>query len=209
MMANRRILPFLVILFQVLVTIAAAADDSDTAVATTATTTITTITQRFRHGKLSITLPPKPSLPTPVTCPIGDSWCINKPNDTYANPCECSSFINCVNGTTFRMRCPFRLFFNPKGNFCDWLPNVRSCYPSGPSPPRPKPRPPRQPSPSPRPRPLPSPPSRKRSPAPPKVSPVRSPPRVASPVKPSPVKPSPKLPSPARSVFKPPGTLEP
>ncbi|GIL59612.1 hypothetical protein Vafri_14348 [Volvox africanus] len=213
MMAKLHIAAVLMILFKVFVTIVAAGDDSDTAVATTTTTTVTD--PRFRHGKLSIILPPKPPAPPPITCPISNSWCIDKPNDVYANPCECSSFINCVNGKITQMRCPFHFFFNPSGKFCDWAPNVRSCYPRGPSPPRPNPRPPRRPSPNPKPRPLPSPPSRKLSPPLPKPSPVRSPPRVKpspkppSPKPPSPVKPSPKLPSPSRSVPKPPDTPEP
>ncbi|GLI65055.1 hypothetical protein VaNZ11_008481 [Volvox africanus] len=207
-MAKLHIPPFLLILSKVLVTIAAAGDDSDTAVASTTTTTSTVTDLYFRHGKLSIILPPKPT-PLPVTCPISSSWCIDKPNDVYANPCECSSFIKCVNGRITFMRCPFHLVFNPSGKFCDWVPNVSNCYPRGPSPPRPKPSPPRQPSPSPKPRPLPSPPPRKLSLPLPKPSLVRTPPRVKGSVKSSPVKPGPKLPSPAPSVPKPPATLEP
>jgi hypothetical protein len=124
--------------------------------------------------------PPKPSPPPP---PASAAFtCSGKPDGLYADPKDCSKYIQCATGTAYSFTCPNALYFNPQQGYCDHPANVACTATTTSSPPpatsaSPSPPPPKATSTSP---PPPS-PVLKSSPPPAKASP---PPRPSPPAAP-------------------------
>ena len=53
------------------------------------------------------------------------AFCLDRPNGSYADPYDCSSFYTCANGETVKQSCPRALRYNYSTGECDWPSNVK------------------------------------------------------------------------------------
>ncbi|XP_038049704.1 uncharacterized protein LOC119723214 [Patiria miniata] len=77
--------------------------------------------------------PPPPNAPVtdakppnaPATKPpITDKFCDGLADGFYADPADCSKYVQCASGVTYHKSCPTGLVWNASLNVCDWPYNV-------------------------------------------------------------------------------------
>ncbi|XP_043925105.1 acidic mammalian chitinase-like isoform X2 [Protopterus annectens] len=61
-----------------------------------------------------------PSTTASTTTTGGDDFCKDKPDGTYANPDDKTTYYVCSGGVTYKMNCPPGLEFNEDCSCCDW-----------------------------------------------------------------------------------------